>query len=65
MPANLCIQVTSSASADMQEVKFFHFDDWSSDSEEELLIRIRNILTIAANIAKSCRPSKDYFFRPG
>jgi DNA-binding CsgD family transcriptional regulator len=54
MPANLCIQVTSMASAEWQEIEFFHAEEWSADSEEELLVNIRNILALVRNVGKTC-----------
>jgi DNA-binding NarL/FixJ family response regulator len=54
MSANLCIQVTGISSAVLQEIEFFHADDWSMAAEEELLVRIRNILSTVRNISKHC-----------
>ena len=54
MPANLCIQVTSLASAELQEIEFFHAEEWSADSEGQLLINIRNILALVRSVGKTC-----------
>jgi DNA-binding NarL/FixJ family response regulator len=54
MPATLRIQVTSVVTSDIQEIKFFDSEDWSADSEKELLIRVRDILSTVRNIGKSC-----------
>jgi DNA-binding NarL/FixJ family response regulator len=53
MPASLCIHVSSITSPDIEEIKFFETDDWNSDSEKELLIRIQDILSMIRTIGIS------------
>jgi DNA-binding CsgD family transcriptional regulator len=54
MSASLCIQVTSFATQQMQEVKFFETQEWNKESEDELLIRTKEILSLIRNIGKDC-----------
>jgi DNA-binding NarL/FixJ family response regulator len=54
MSASLCIQVTSFASRQMEEVKFFESQDWNKESENELMVRMKDILSMVRNTSKDC-----------
>jgi DNA-binding CsgD family transcriptional regulator len=54
MATVLSIQVCSPAVAASEEIKFFGADDWSQDSEQELLLKIRDALAMVRGMCKSC-----------
>src|SRR5450432_1193998 len=53
MPASLCIHVLSSAEKAGQEIRFYDSDNWSPESEKQVLIKIQEIfaLTRASGIS--------------
>ncbi len=53
MPASLCIKVVSAININIEEIKFFEAEDWTADSEKELLVRIQDILSITRSIGIS------------
>jgi DNA-binding NarL/FixJ family response regulator len=53
MPASLCIEVISIINKSIQEIKFFEAEDWSVDSEKQLLVRIQDLLAVTRSIGKS------------
>lgn len=50
MAASLCIQVYSGTKATDNEIRFYEADEWTIDTEKELLIRIQEILAVIRNI---------------
>lgn len=53
MGASLCLCLSSRTSTEGREVNFFISDNWSAESEAELLFRLRELLTILRPLASS------------
>ncbi len=49
MGASLCIQVYSGTKINCNEIKFFEADEWTADSEKQLLVRIQELLAAIRN----------------
>jgi DNA-binding CsgD family transcriptional regulator len=50
---SLCLRISSETKSDHHEVNFFISDNWSLESEAELLFRLRELLTLLRPMAKS------------
>ena len=46
MPASLCIHVFSSKQEREQEIQFYDSDDWSPESEKQVLVKIQEIFAL-------------------
>lgn len=59
MPATLCIQVFAEAEAKSQTIDFFESDDWTLDSERELISRLQEVLGLVRSVGRSFKISID------
>jgi len=53
MSAHLCIQVFSKISGVHEELDFFEADEWTQESEKQLLVKIQDLLSVVRHCGKS------------
>ena len=57
MRSSLCINIYSAAKPDREEINFFETDEWSVNSEKELIAKIQDIFSIGRKLSKSAQIS--------
>ena len=53
MSACLCLHISSSTTHDKKELNFYVSDQWSSDSEAELIYKVKELLAVLRPLGKS------------
>jgi len=53
MSSSLCISIHSPLQPCKEEIKFFETDDWSVDSEKQLIFKIQDVFSIARKLSTS------------
>lgn len=53
MSTSLCIQVSSEAKTEAQNISFLQSESWTADSEKELFAKMENILGVARRFGKT------------
>ena len=51
MPGSLCIQVSSAKTTIKEEIPFFEANEWTTETEKQLLSRMQELFSLTRNIA--------------
>jgi DNA-binding CsgD family transcriptional regulator len=57
MQSSLCISILSPVKPDKEEIRFYETDDWSIESEKQLIAKIQDIFLIARKFSQSAQIS--------
>ena len=53
MPATVCIQVCSELTSEVEEIRFFAADEWSPESEKQMLLKLQELLSALRGYCRS------------